>query len=305
MPVARPRRSLVIGVVAVLALAACSDADEPKAEPSATATSAVAAPVVPAVVTLVDAGVAPRRVVALDVEKGHSETSTLALTSTTDDDFLSSEPTTVPMAIPFTTTIVDVSDEEVVTDVVYGKATISGGGLDEASLTQARQALANLEGVTMRVVHDRTGRVVSRETDPGDKAADLVARILEDVIGLGFVLAVPLPAEEVGVGAQWKVASEIGTSGRRAKVVSTYELTELTDGGYAIEVASTQTAEPGDTPAGKIIDGISTATGVVRGKSGLLGPIRATSSSKGSTTVEVGGQRVTTTFDVALDATTR
>lgn len=311
MSVARPlrRRShvLVVVLAAALAASACNEAETPKADPPSSSSPAPDDTEVEklAEVTLVDAGAAPRRVVGLTVEKGHTESSTIELTSTTEVDFMSAPPTTVPMTVPFTTTVVDATDAEVTTEVAYGRATVTGGGLDKASLAQVRKALAHLDGVTMRVVQDRTGRVLSRTTDTGDEAADLVERILEDVIGLGFVLAVPFPTEEIGVGARWKVASEVGIGGTRGSVASSYELTALTDGGYTVEAVSTQTAEPGDTLAGKVIDGRSTATGTARGRTGGLGPVLATSSSKGSTTVEIGGQRVRTTFQVELRAATR
>ncbi|MFW6869310.1 hypothetical protein ACOACQ_18115 [Nocardioides sp. CPCC 206347] len=308
MPVARPRRlSLAVAVVAVLALSACNDAESPSADPSAptTATGDAPAPVAPAVVTLVEPGAAPRRVVALDVEEGHMETSTLELTSTTSVDFMSSPPITVPMTIPFTSTVADVTDDGVTVEVVYGKATVAGGGLRKDALDQARKALGYLDGVTARVGYDRSGAVTSRDVEVGDDAPDVVGRILEDVVSQGSALAVAFPTEEIGVGARWKVASAISVGGSKVGVVSTYRLTELTDAGYAVSVRATQVTEPGDTLAGKVIEGSSTSTGTVRGQTGLLGPAVARSSTEGDTTVEVGGQRVRTTFEVTLRATTQ
>lgn len=309
MPVARPRRRspLAIAVVVVLALSACSDAEAPKADPSSPTTSDRPAPaaVAPVEVTVVDAGAAPRRVVTLDVEKGHTETSTLELTSTTSVDLMSSPPITVPMTIPFTSTVAAVGDDEVTVDVLYGKATVKGGGLQKDVLDQARKALGYLEGVTARVVYDPSGTVKSRDLEVGDDAPDLVARILEDVVSQGFALAVVFPTVEIGLGASWKVASDISIGGSKVSVASTYRLTELTDAGYTIAIQATQVTEPGDTLAGKVIDGGSTSTGTVRGQTGLLGPAAASSATKGDTTVEVGGQRVRTTFDVTLRATTK
>ncbi|KRA32575.1 MULTISPECIES: DUF6263 family protein [unclassified Nocardioides] len=310
MPVARPLlcRSLAAVVVAVLALSGCNDAETPKAEPSGPTTAATAATpsaVAPAVVTLVDAGASPRRVVELDVEKGHTESSTLELTSTTAVDLMSSPAITVPMTIPFTTTVADVTDDEVAVDVRYDKATVTGGGLQKDVLDQARKTVGYLEGVTARVVLNRSGTVVSRDVELGDAAPDLVGRILEDVVSQGFALAVAFPTEEIGVGARWTVASDLSIGGVRASVTSTYELSELTDTGYSVTVRATQVTQPGDTLAGKVIDGRSTSTGTVRGQAGLLGPVEARTSTQGSSTVEVGGQQVKTTFDITLRASTR
>lgn len=331
MPVVRPalRRSssLAVAVVAVLALSACSDADEPGADPAPGPTAGSSAgetvdaspsgpsgpsgpsdpsgQVQPAEVDLLDAGEALRRAVEFDVEEGHTETTTLELTTTTEVDFMSSPAFTVPMTIPFTTTVADVTDDEITVDVTYGAATVTGGGLQKALLEQARTALGHLEGLTTRVVLDPSGAVRSREVEVGEDAPDLVGRILEDVVAQGFALTVPFPAEEIGVGARWRVASAISIGGTGATVESTYELTELTDDGYTVAVRSTQTAVPGDTVAGKVVDGSSTATGSVRGRVDLLSPVEATSSGEGDTTVEIGGQRVTTTFEIRLRATTR
>lgn len=316
LPPLRHRSRLAALAVAALVLTGCSDADSPKADPpssasnSSSASSAsgkgVATPSAQAAtVTLIDAGAAPRRTATLDVEEGHTETSTVDLVTTTSIDFMSSGPITLPMRIPFTSTVSDVSDDEVGVDIRYGKATIADDStLQKALVEQARTALGYLDGATAHVVQGPSGAVLSSEVDLGDDAPDLVGRILEDLAAQGFALTVPFPTEPVGVGARWRVESDLSIGGSGASLESTYELTGLTDQGYRVAVTATQTAVPGDTLAGKVIDGSSTSTGTVRGRTGLVGPLRATSTGAGETTVEVGGQRVTTTFEIELAART-
>lgn len=226
MPVARPllRRSLAAVVVAVLALSGCNDAESPKADPSSptTASSTAAVPVVPATVTLVDPGTVPRRVVAIAVEEGHSESSTVQMTSRTTSDFMSSSsppPLTLVMTIPLTTTVAEVTAGEITVDVRYGRATVSDGGtgVRKDMLDQATQAVRYVEGVTAREIYTTSGTLVERAVAVGEEAPDFVQRILDDVVAQGFALNVSLPTEEIGVGARWKVDSEITVGGGKSR----------------------------------------------------------------------------------------
>ncbi|MCX6399368.1 MAG: DUF6263 family protein [Propionibacteriales bacterium] len=303
--VRRRSRAVAVAFVVALGVAGCND-EAPRADPpTRETTSAVPEPGQPASVSLIDAGAEPRRVVELEVLEGHTESSMLALTTTTDVDAEGARPITVPMTIPFTTTVAEATDDRVTVEVRYGKASVKGGGLTKDELARARKSVGYLEGVTVSVSHDRSGRVLRRDVSPGDEAPDLVSRLLDDVFAKDYLLAVPFPTDEVGVGARWEVASTISVGGSTATIDSTYELTELTDAGYTVTVTSTQTDVPDDTLAGRVVEGSSTATGTVRGRTGGVGPVEAVGEANGSSTVEVGGQTVTTTYAVTVGATTR
>lgn len=314
----RSRRpaALAVATVAVVALASCgADGAEPEqgSRPvGGTSSSAAGDPSgrdmgsTPEVRVL-DAGTAPRRVIQLDVEEGHVETSTLRMTTTTSADIMSAPPITVPMVMPFTTTVTDVTGDRITAESAYGEVSIPrGSGLDAASRKQILEAAGALEGVTVRTVLDRSARTVSAEVEGGDGGgSQIVTRLLDDIAAQSNNLSVLFPAEEVGVGARWRADSTITIGGITFDMTSTFELTALTDDGYTVGVSVRQEPRPGTVTGGEVIDGSTTATGTSVGRDGLVLPLRGSSEGHGSVTMEVGGQRVTTTFDMTMRLTTR
>lgn len=318
----RPRRTsaLAVAAVAVLALAGCgSDDAEPKqgsrplGDPSSSAagtatdpSSATGTGHTPEVRVL-DAGAAPRRLLRLEVEEGHVETSTLRMTTTTSADILSAPPITVPMEMRVTTTVTDVSDDRFTVESSYGEVAIpAGSGLDAASREQILEAAGALEGVTIRTVLDTSARTVSSEVEGADgDGSQVVRRLLDDLAAQSNNLSILLPEEEVGVGARWRTGSTLTIGGITFDMTSAYELTGLTDDGYTVSVSVRQEPRPGTVTGGEVIDGGTTVTGTSEGRDGLVLPSRGTSTGHGTVTMEVGGQRVTTTFDMTMRLTTR
>jgi len=318
----RPDRAaaLAVATVAVLALAACgSDDGEPKqgsrpvggtssssASEASDPPSASAAGSTPEVRVL-DTGAAPRRLLQLEVEDGHVETSTLRMTTTVSADVMSVPPITMPMEMPFTTTVTDVSGEQLTVESSYGAVSIPAGrGLDAASREQVLKAAGALEGVTIRTVLDRSARTVSSEVEGADgDGSQVVGRLLDDIASQSNNLSILFPEEEVGVGARWRADSTITIGGITFDMTSTFELTGLTDDGYTVGVSVRQEPRPGTVTGGEVVDGSTTVTGTSEGRDGLVGPSRGTSKGHGSVTMKVGGQRVTTTFDMTMRLTNR
>lgn len=327
-PTGRPHRRTAAAALALLAgltLAGCSDDAEPDkgSRPVDTAASATgsgtgsgaasdaasgtssAAPAT-SEVELLSAGTGPRRVIELDVEDGHTEETTVELETTTEIGL--PEPLTIPVTMPFSTTVTGSDDDGVTADVVYGKASVDIAGLPAAAEPMLRQALALVEGTTARVDYARNGTLRSSELELGAEAPDLVARLLDNIASQGFALAVPFPDEEVGVGARWRVVTTTDVGGQIATgttVTSTYDLTELDASGYTVTVTSEHETEPGDTVAGKVLGGSSTASGTITGRTGFVAPVRVESELSGASTVEVGGQRVESSYSVLMDLVTR
>lgn len=254
-------------------------------------------------VELLDAGSGPRRLLELDVEKGHVERTTTSIEVTMD---VGPERMTLPLSMPFTTTVTDVGTDGFTADVVYGRASVAGGDMPEGAEPVVDEAMALIEGTTAHVAYGRDGILRSSRLELGDAAPDLVARMLDNITSQSFAVAVPYPAEEVGVGARWRADTTLQIAGAESVVTSTYEIVELTADGYVLEVAAEQVTEPGPAlGGGTIVESVSNGSGTVTGRTGLVSPARAVTDMEGRSTVDVGGQEVTTTFAGTMTMTTR
>lgn len=314
---ARRTGALAVAAVAVVALVGCSSGDdgEPKqgSQPvggdGSSATSGATTGAGPAAdtpvtgdVQVLDAGAAPRRVVVLEVEEGHTETTTIAMTTTTTT---AGQDLRLPMAVPLTTTITSVDSSGIEAAVVYGRPTVEPGDLPADAVEQAQASLDLLEGTTATVTYAPNGTVLTSEVEASPDAPELVARLLDNISSLGYATLAAFPDEEVGVGGRWEATTTFTVGGVEQSVVSSYRLTALDDDGYELSVTGTTTTTPGDTVGGKVLEGTGTATGTLVGRSGLIGPVTSQGTGRGSTVVEVGGQRVETSYRTTVRVTTR
>lgn len=312
---ARRRRTTAVafGVVAALALAGCADdgdepgrASRPGGDGSSMGPSATADGRTPEI-TVLDTGAEPRRLLELDVEEGHVEQSVMRVTTSTSADVMSAPPVEVPMEMPLTTRVTDVAGDRITIESTYGTVTIPRGrGLDAAARAQILQSVRMLDGTTIRLVHDRSARTVSSEVEYGDQAgSEVVQRLLDDFAAQSGNLSVLFPEEEVGVGARWTADTTLTVGGITSDLTTTYVLTRLTDDGYTVGVTSRQVPRPGTVMGGEVIGGSTTARGSTTGRRGLVMPELGSSRGRGTVTMEVGGQRVRTSFAVTMEVSTR
>lgn len=319
----RPRRTtaLAAAAAAVLALAGCSSDDgEPKqgSRPVGDGSSAASSGAGDATtepgdratsmpttsdVEVLDSGSGDRRVLEVAVEDGHVERTTASMRLTMD---YGTGKVTLPLSMPFTTTVTGVEDDGFTADVVYGRASVERGSLPEGTEPMVAQAMDLIEGTTAHVSYGRNGILRSSELELGADAPDLVARVLDNLASQSFAVAVPYPDEEVGVGARWRARTTMRVGGVEAVVTSTYELTELSDDGYVVTVGAEQTADPGPAVGGgTIVESVSSGGGTVTGRTGLIAPARAVTTIDGHSTVDIGGQEVTSSYKGTMEMATR
>lgn len=317
----RPRRTaaLAVAAVAVLALAGCSSDDtEPEqgsrpvggdgasaasSDAPTDATDRSTSMPTTSDVEVLDAGTGTRRLLQVEVEDGHVERTTAALRITMD---YGTGKVTLPISMPFTTTVTGVEADGFTADVVYGRASVERGSLPEGTEPMVAQAMDLIEGTTAHVSYGRDGILRSSELELGEDAPDLVARLLDNLASQSFAVAVPYPDAEVGTGARWRAETTLHIGGAEAVVTSTYELTELTDDGYVVRVIAEQSADPGPAVGGgTIVESVSSGDGTVTGRTGLVAPARAVTTMEGHSTVEVGGQEVTSSYTGTMELTTR
>ncbi|WP_418058858.1 hypothetical protein [Pimelobacter simplex] len=316
-------RALAAASVAALALSALSACDEDgddggSPEPAASGTptppgsptaSSPAPSTSPAVL---DRGAAPRRLLRIGVEKGHVEHATIALTTTQSSTLRGTErfagEMRIPMTLQVTSTVTDVSDDELSVETVFGRTAVDRTGIARSLAGPIEQALTFLEGATLTVVVRPDGTTVSRDVDLGDDdGPDLVGPVLDDVLAQGFAIA-RFPVEEVGLGARWRTTDEVEIGGASVRVGSTYEVVGLSDDGYTLDVRTEQTTAPGGPYAGgTIVEGSSTSRGRIEVRGGMFLPVRSSSTIRGTTVVDVGDARVTTrlTTEVRIATETR
>lgn len=330
----RPRRTAAVSLAAVAALAlaapmlaGCSDdpapvpgarADGGSTAPSDAGTSsgaattspapsgsASAAPAAAPEVDLLDAGSGPRRRLTLDLEQGHRETSTLRMTMRMD--LGPAGPVDLPFTVSLATAVTEAGDAGYTTQTVLGKPDADVAGLPAGVGPVLERSLGLLEGATVSLGFSRAGALTSSDVEAADGApADLVARMMDAFVDQAVGLAVPLPDRAVGVGARWRAVSTVRLSGTTATVTASYELTSLGEDDYTLALTLQERTRPGTVAGGgSIVQGSSSGSGTLTGRTGLVLPATARSSLAGSTVVEIGGQQVRTTFGTTVRLTTR
>lgn len=314
---ARRAPALAVATVAVLALAGCgADDAEPQqgsrpvgGDGTSTTTRTAAADAssrsapTTSDVEVLATGSGERRLLEVEVEDGHVERTTASLRLTMD---YGTGKVTLPITMPFTTTVTGVEDDGFTADVVYGRAGVERGSLPEGTEPMVAQAMDLIEGTTAHVSYGRNGILRSSELELGAEAPDLVARVLDNLASQSFAVAVPLPDDEVGVGARWRAETTMQIGGVEAVVTSTYRLTEVSDDGYVVAVTAEQTADPGPAVGGgTVVESVSSGVGTVTARTGLVVPARAVTTIEGHSTVDVGGQEVTSSYRGTMELTTR
>ncbi|WP_377322556.1 hypothetical protein ACFJIY_24125 [Pimelobacter simplex] len=320
MNATRPRlRALAAASLAALALStlsACGDGGDgrkdgdrdrdPAPAASGSPTGSTPAPEPPVVL---DAGQAPRRLLRIDVEKGHTERSTLQLT-TTVGTHLEGVPKTkgtmqVPMTAQVTSTVTEATADALTVESVFGPTSVDPDEIAPSLVEPIRAALKFLEGTTVTVMARPDGTTLSTDVALGDDAPEMVDRMLDDFLAQGFGLA-QLPPDEVGVGGRWRSTDDLEVGGTTVHASSTHEVVRLTDDGATLALTIEQTTQPGGAEGGgTIVEGSSSGRGRIELRHGMVLPVRSSSTIRGTSVVEVGDQRVTTTYTTEMTITTR
>lgn len=317
MHATRPRlRTLAAASLTALALttlttlSACEDGgDGGDPKPAASGSPSPSGSPSGSPAAVLDAGQGPRRLLRLDVEEGHTERTTLDLTTTTRSD-LQGVPRTagsmrVPMSIEVTSTVVEATDDALTVESVLGATSVDPRRIAPSLVEPIRSALEFLEGTTVTVVARPDATTVSTDVALGDDAPETAARMLDDILAEGLGLA-QLPGGEVGVGGRWRAVRDLEVGGTSVRATSTYEVVALTDDGATLAVTTEQTTQPGGTePGGTVVEGSATGRGRIELRDGMVLPVRSASTIRGTSVVEIGGQRVTTTYTTVMRLTTR
>ncbi|MGB5809952.1 MAG: hypothetical protein WBG86_05440 [Polyangiales bacterium] len=233
-------RSLIIGAVAaLLTLGACSKGQTADSAASAASSDPV---------LLIEAGAEPRSELRYKITDGTITKSNMDFRLAT----LAQTSAATALAVVPGVRLHIVSGPSMRTDdgiqfeVNIDKAeAMIPEGVDPAVAEDLRQSAAILDKVGGAVVIDNRGFVRSTKLNQRASNPDLPPRLLLRLINARTTLArVVLPAEPVGVGAQWEAEKEIVIYGFQIKQVDTYTLVDRVGDEIKLSVSVVQTAQP-------------------------------------------------------------
>ena len=266
---------------------------------------------------VIDAGSAPRRPLRYRFEKGATTTVQLTLdldvARGTGSSQLAVDNPAVRETVVFTVEAVGGDEASVSFEFTGADIDRTGSDLTDKELLKLTAALQPLVGIGGQGrVTDRGSSTSFRYDLPEDLDPDVAAtlRRFEDQLA---TLAIPFPAQEIGVGATWRTVATSRSSGIELRQVATYEVTELTDRALSYRVNASQTAkdqelDPDTLPArtrARLISANLSATGTGRLELDALAASSDTSLS-GDQVVEVTQEgaapsRSTQRIDIDLD----
>ncbi|MFT6397736.1 MAG: hypothetical protein ACJAYU_002491 [Bradymonadia bacterium] len=117
----------------------------------------------------------------------------------------------------------------------------NGAEIDPMMRAQLDAAFSQMDNFAGTMVIDDRGKLVNSEFDL-DSVAPALRQQLESTMQTMQQSVIPLPAEPVGVGAQWSVDMSVSMNGMTLEQTATYEVTDLGDGYVAISSTITQSA---------------------------------------------------------------
>ena len=209
----------------------------------------------PPAVKLLEGGSGPRRELRYAFRSGTTEL--LAVDNTTSvraavagQQVPDTDSPTVRLNIQFETMEVQPNGDATMRVELTDAEMLTPPGQKPGAAERPPQPAKRKIGVTGRVT--MTARGLPRDAkfelpaDADQRAAPLVRAAEQQMAQV----AVPLPAEAVGLGAKWEVTRPIQVQGVKALASTVYALTELTADGAVVSVAYQLTAEPGQQPGG-------------------------------------------------------
>ncbi|MDQ3758763.1 MAG: hypothetical protein M3331_02310 [Actinomycetota bacterium] len=242
-------------------------------------------------VEVLESGSEPRQELVLDVEPGDEATTTLTFdfsTSGTLDGSPLPEQDVPVYSIDFTTTVDEVTDEEITSSFAYDEVRVERAGADPAVVEQLESQLGALQGTGGTLTQAPSGAVIEGTVDQPEGLDPVLESLLSQTNEQLKSVTVPFPEEPVGVGAQWQSDTSFEIGGVTTNQAATYSLAELDGDRYALEVEIEQTVVPGEIEGGgSIIDSDTAGGGRLEGSLSSLSPVQSSVSTSGTVTSEV------------------
>jgi len=198
------------------------------------------------VVTVLDAGAAPRQVLRYRFDDGFSETASIEMRIRLNVS--NGGPEQQVVAFPTIRMLVDLGPFAVAEDgsARYDFAISSADLIDTAdtnpSLAAAlRGSLGQLPSVSGWARIDARGATLAGDIDVAAGVDPQLTQVFDSAEQALQQMSAPLPAEAVGPGAQWQVIQEVQSAGFSVTQSAVYTLTSIVENEVTMDVAVTQT----------------------------------------------------------------
>lgn len=183
------------------------------------------------VVSVIDAGKAPKSSLAYDVAKGAKESYGLGMDMAMKMEL--GGKSMPAMALPRMNMAMDFqAKDKNPANEIFVDARVSGISLDAKDATQKQVASAlqgqldGLKGLTMSYWVSPKGNVRDVKTTVPPNAPQAAQQMLQGMSQSVESMVAPLPAEEVGVGAKWTVLTRVASGGADIVQLARYTLKE-------------------------------------------------------------------------------
>lgn len=295
------RRMAASMAVATLLLAGCAgddghtggDATTPRADEATQAQAEATAAATTGApddgrpqVQLLDAGTEPRYPMRIDPEEGQETTLEMRMDTqlglTVDGQ---PQPTgAIPTMVMTMHALVDaVTDDTVSTVVTYQDARAEGD--DTAELQAVLDTIVGLSGT---VTTTRTGAFVEGSIAPSGDVDPSIAPLLQSMDQQLASLAVPMPEEDLGVGARWTTTMSLDVGVALVETVATYTLNAFDGTAYALDVEIDQQYVPGTgQPGVRLVEGSGAGSGTSSGSLQFPFAVEGTATNEGLVVFEV------------------
>lgn len=244
----------------------------------------------PPVVTVLDPGAEPRRVLAPAFVVGDTTTSDIESSFTTDQR-LNDEPVVsseLSQSFSVQTTVVEALDDGHVIETTVLEVSVETN--DSRVQRTLEQLFAFLPGVSTYALTAADGSVLRQDVSQMTDFLNASAQNLD--LSSIAALVPPLPAEPVGVGAVWTVETEFVQELLSFRQVTTYTLTDRAGDVVTLDVTIGQVVQNPETLGvgleGAEVAYVAAGTGSI--EIDLAGPVRINSSTTLTQSIDISGE---------------
>ncbi|TWT72869.1 hypothetical protein [Allorhodopirellula solitaria] len=266
-------------------------------------------------VELMETGTAPLQTIRYAPRVGETQTAVMTISM---DMAMSVAGNAMPaQSIPaqkvtFDTTIEKVSDDGVIEfSFIYTGAEIVDDAQNPSPMApMLEEMLKPLIGATGKATVTNRGITQSAEFNIPDEMAPQLKQILDGMKESMNRISSPVPSEEIGQGAKWKVTQNLVANGMRVVQTSIHEITKFEPGGFTMSIEVTQAADaqeiknPGLPPGTKLslVSLDTSGEGTSQIQVGSLIPEQSSLTIRSKTTmdVETAGQKQQMTTDMSM-----
>jgi Family of unknown function (DUF6263) len=196
-------------------------------------------------VEVLDAGAEPREALRFAPAVGASEQAAMTMRLELEQSGVSD----ASVKAPPVRTAIAATLQEVTPDGVLNVAfsypsfeVLKGGGASAEQRRAVERALSGLNGLAGGLTLTTRGALVDSNVDIPPGVDRTVSQFLEQLRNQFRDLTVPLPEPAVGVGARWRVTTQLTLNGIQARQVYEYRLEKRTGTTLELDVRGTQTA---------------------------------------------------------------